>query len=107
MPTEQPPKHSSSQKTNPHSVPEAEYFTPKMSEAEEIKTLLSWEGAARPFRKKGRSYYTTLAIIVILVSLILLLFHEFLLIGTLLALTFVTYVLAFVPPTRVNYRIST
>ena len=87
--------------------PGYEYFTPKMMEAEEIKTLLSWEAPSRPFRKKERSYYTTLAIIVILLTLILLLAHEFLLIATLLALTFVSYVLAFVPPHKVNYRIST
>ncbi len=97
------PKESS----NPKNPRGPEFFTPKMSEAEEIKTLLSWQAPARPFRKKDRSYYTTLAIIVILVVLILFLFNEFLLIATLLALTFVTYVLAFVPPGRVDYRIST
>src|SRR4051812_46749400 len=84
-----------------------EFFTPKMGEAEEIKTLLSWKAPARPFRKKDRSYYTTLAIIVILLTLILILFHEFLLIATLLSLTFVAYVLAFVPPHDIDYRIST
>ena len=84
-----------------------EFFTPKMMEAEEIKTLLSWEAPSRPFRKKQRSYYTTLAIIVILLVLILLLAREFLLIATILSFTFVAYVLAFVPPHRINYKIST
>lgn len=84
-----------------------ESFTPKMAEAEEIKTLLEWEAPARPFRKKDRSYYTTLAIIVILLCLILLLAREFLLIAALLSLTFVAYVLAFVPPHKINYKIST
>ena len=86
---------------------EKQIFTPKMMEAEEIKTLLSWEAPSRPFRKKDRSYYTTIAILVILLILIALLAREFLLIGVILALTFVTYVLAFVPPGLVNYRIST
>ncbi|MBI2335049.1 hypothetical protein HYU96_04610 [Candidatus Daviesbacteria bacterium] len=84
-----------------------EFFTPKMTEAEEIKTLFSWEAPSRPFRKKDRSFYTTLAIIVVLLVLILFLAREFLLIGALLALTFVAYVLAFVPPHHVTYRIST
>ncbi|MBI2596644.1 hypothetical protein HYW41_00610 [Candidatus Daviesbacteria bacterium] len=74
---------------------------------EEIKTLLAWDAPARPFRKKDRSFYTTLAIIVILLVLILLLAREFLLIGAILSVAFVTYVLAFVPPHRINYRIST
>lgn len=82
-------------------------LTPKMMEAEEIRTLLSWEAPSRPFRKKDRSYYTTTAIIVILVVLIAFLAKEFLLIGALLALTFVAYVLAFVPPHNIRYRIST
>lgn len=88
-------------------TPSPEFFTPKMMEAEEIRTLISWEAASRPFRKKDRSYYTTLGIIVILLVLILFLAKEFLLIATLLSFAFVAYVLAFVPPHNVQYRIST
>lgn len=80
---------------------------PKILEAGEVKTLLSWEAPSRPFRQKERSYYTTLAIIVILLVLILLLAREFLLIGAILSLAFVAYVLAFVPPQYVKYKIST
>lgn len=82
-------------------------FIPKSSETGEVKTLLTWEAVSRPFRKKDRSYYTTSAVIVVLLCLILLLAREFLLIAVLLALTFVAYVLAFVPPHPVKYRIST
>ena len=78
-----------------------------MNEAEEIRTLLSWEAPSRPFRKKDRSYYTTIAILVILLVLIALLMREFLLIAVLLSLAFVSYVLAFVPPAHLAYRIST
>ena len=91
----------------PKQTPKQEVFTPKMGEAEEIKTLLTWQAPSRPFRKKDRSFYTTLAIIVILLVLILLLAREFLLIGAILSVAFVTYVLAFVPPHRLNYRVST
>ncbi len=86
---------------------ENEFLTPKISEAVEVKTLLSWEGPSRPFRKKDRSYYTTIAVLVILLVLIALLLREFLLIGVLLALAFVSYVLAYVPPAHTKYRIST
>lgn len=77
------------------------------SQVDPIKTLLSWQASARPFRKKDRSYYTTIAIIVILLVLISFLAHEFLLIGVLLSLAFVTYVLGFIPPGEVEYKIST
>ncbi|MDO8577249.1 MAG: hypothetical protein Q7R82_02830 [Candidatus Daviesbacteria bacterium] len=84
-----------------------EFFTPKMSEAEEIKTLLFWEAPARPFRKKDRSYYTTIAILAVLLMLIAFLAQEFLLIGVILSFAFVTYVLAFITPHKINYKIST
>lgn len=82
-------------------------FSPKLNEAGEVKTLLSWDAPSRPFRKKDRSYYTTIAILVILLILIALLIKEFLLIGVLLSLAFVAYVLAFIPPSDVSYKIST
>lgn len=98
---QQPPKKDPEQTAGP------EFFTPKMSEAEEIRTLLSWEAPARPFRKKDRSYYTTIAVLAILLMLIAFLAHEFLLIGVILSFAFVAYVLAFVPPHIIKYKIST
>lgn len=94
-------------KKQPAAVQESAFFTPKISETVEIKTLHSWEAAARPFKKRDRSYYTTIAILVILVGTIAFLAREFLLIGVVLALGFVTYVLAFVPPNNIIYKIST
>lgn len=85
-----------------------EFFTPKMAEAEEIKTLLSWDAPSRPYRKKDRSYYTTIAILVILIVLTVVFWlKDALLIGAVLSLAFVAYVLAFVPPHNIKYRIST
>lgn len=72
-----------------------------------VRTLLIWHAPSRPFRKKDRSYYTTIAIIVTLLVLIALLAQEFLLIGVLLALGFVAYVLGFIAPEEVGYKIST
>lgn len=93
-------------KHTPEEFPK-DYFSPKVSESGEIKTLLTWKAADRPFRPKDRSYYTTIGIIVVLLCLIALLAQEFLLIGVLLAITFVAYVLAFVPPNQVEHKIST
>jgi hypothetical protein len=85
----------------------SEDFIPKILESGEIKTLLTWQAPARPFRKRDRSYYTTIAILVILLGLIAFLAQEFLLIGVLMALAFVAYVLAFIPPNDLTYKIST
>ncbi|MBI2338232.1 Got1/Sft2-like family vesicle transport protein [Candidatus Daviesbacteria bacterium] len=105
------PKHNPPKENQPprpvQSVP-PEFFTPKMMEAEEIKTLLSWEAPSRPFRKKDRSYYTTITILVILVVFTVVFWlHDYLLIGAILSVAFVTYVLAFVPPHNIRYKIST
>ncbi len=72
-----------------------------------IKTFITWIAPARPFRKKDRSYFTTSAIIVVLLILISLLAREYIIIGVIFAVVFVIYVLAFVPPDDVEYKIST
>lgn len=72
-----------------------------------VHTLLEWKAASRPYRKKGSSYYRTITIIIGLLIFITLLLGQFLLIGVLLALGFVVYVLGFVPPEDITYRVST
>jgi hypothetical protein len=88
--------------------------TPELPEGDEmeedddpVKTFLEWDAPARPYIKRGRSYYTYSAVIAILVILISLLAGWFLLIGAILALLFLVYVINFVPPEDVHYKIST
>lgn len=105
------PKESTKQyspKNQPIQPAGSEFFTPKMGETEEIKTLLSWEAPSRPYRKKDRSYYTTIIILTIFSGLAVFFWlQSILLIGVISSLAFVTYVLAFVPPHNITYRIST
>lgn len=96
--TEENPSSHSSEHLEDHEVSD--------NNPEALKTYLTWTAPARPFRKKDRSYYTTIAIIVALLILISLLAHEILLVGVLLALGFVAYVLAFIPPEEVEYKLS-
>ena len=84
-----------------------EEFSPKMSETGEIRTLLFWEAPSRPYRSKDRSYYTTIAILVILIALIAFMAKEILLIAVVFSLAFVAYVLGFIPPGDVKYKVST
>lgn len=76
-------------------------------EPDPVRTFLSWKAPARPFRRKDRSFYTTVAILVILISLIALLAGELILIGALFAFLFLIYVLNFVPPEEIGYKLST
>lgn len=73
----------------------------------EIKTLLEWTSPSRPFKRRNRDYFTTIAAIVFLIGVILLFIKEFLLIGVLLAFMFVSYVLATVEPENTGHRITT
>lgn len=72
-----------------------------------LKILLEWESPARPFKKRDRDYFTTIAAIVFLVSVILLFIQEWLLIAVIISLMFITYVLATVKPEDVKHKITT
>ncbi|PWU23491.1 hypothetical protein C5B42_02980 [Candidatus Cerribacteria bacterium 'Amazon FNV 2010 28 9'] len=69
--------------------------------------LVSWQAASRPFKKRDREFYTTIAIIVFLLTLILFFAGQFLLIAVLISLAFVTYVLNSVPPEPVHNAVTT
>lgn len=79
---------------------------PVVSQPEPEKELYTWEAPSRPFKKRNREFYTTVGALVILVSVILLFAKEFLLIGVILSLGFVTYVLATVPPHPLTHRLT-
>jgi len=70
------------------------------------KKLLTWTAPARPFRKRSREFYSTVGVIVLLLSVILFFAREFLLIGVVLSLAFISYALASVPPGNIEYTIS-
>ena len=71
------------------------------------KDLLSWSAPNRPFKKRNKEYYSTIAMIVILVSLILFFAGQFLPIAVVISIAFVSYVLASVPPEKASHRITT
>lgn len=69
--------------------------------------LLEWKAASRPFKKRGREYFSTIAAIVLLVAIILLFLKEWLLIGVIISIIFVAYVLATVEPEELTHKITT
>ncbi|OGD64032.1 hypothetical protein A2160_04555 [Candidatus Beckwithbacteria bacterium RBG_13_42_9] len=72
-----------------------------------FKVLLEWEAFARPYKARNREYFTTIGAIVFLLAVILLFLKEWLLIGAIIAFAFLNYVLASVPPEKVNYKLTT
>lgn len=73
----------------------------------EVRTLLAWTAPGRPFRKRGKQYYLTGILIVLLFEVILFLFSEYLMMLVLFSLLFVAFALSSVPPRNFHYRIST
>jgi hypothetical protein len=69
--------------------------------------ILEWEAPNRPFKKRNRQYYTTIAIIVFLISMILFFAGQFLPIAVVIAVAFLAYVLSAVPPETIVNRITT
>lgn len=71
------------------------------------KDLLTWQAPTRPYKKRNKEYYTTIASIVFLVAVILLFLKEWLLIAVIISLAFVSYVLASVKPDMTEHKITT
>lgn len=88
--------------TPPHLL--AEHSVPE--NVDPLETFLTWKALSRPYRKKDRSYYTTIAILITLISATAFLMGEKLLIGAILAFAFVVYVLNFVRPEEIEYKLS-
>lgn len=68
--------------------------------------LLTWKAPSRPFKKREREYFTTIAAIILLFAVILLFVKEFLLIAVILSFAFLAYALATVPPSEVEHKIT-
>jgi len=72
----------------------------------EVKTLLAWEGPGRPFKKRTRSYYATILIILFFIEVLLFLFSDYPAMLVAASVAFVAFALASVPPHDFHYRIS-
>ena len=78
----------------------------EISHPNEVRTILEWTAPGRPFRKRGKQYYLTSLLIMLLVEVILFLFSQYLLMLVVLSFVFVAFALAAVAPSDFRYRIS-
>lgn len=72
----------------------------------EVRTLLSWTAPGRPFRRRGKEFYLSALLIMLLVEIILFLFSQYILTMVVLSLVFVAFALVTVPPRDFHYRVS-
>ena len=104
-------KKTSSTKTesNPQMKTVASEATPAGTMQQEVgeeKVLLTWKAPVRPYKKRDREYYTTIAAIAFLVIIILAFLREFLLIAVVIAFAFVSYVFAAIPPEETEHQLT-
>ncbi|MBI3385995.1 hypothetical protein HY031_02820 [Candidatus Gottesmanbacteria bacterium] len=78
---------------------------PKTEEKRE-EVYLEWVSPSRLFKKRDREYFTNIAAIVFLLSIILVFAREFVLIATVLSVVFLIYVLSTVAPEEVKHKIT-
>lgn len=81
-----------------------------MSSKKEKRTsdeLLVWEAPTRPFKKRDRTFFQTVIALAFLLVVISFFLREWLLIGSILAIVFLSYVLAAVPPSIIHNKITT
>jgi len=71
------------------------------------KKIMQWEAPIRPFKKRDKEYFSTIGAILFLLIVILFFIKEWLLIGVIISMAFLSYVLATVPPEKTVYKIST
>ncbi len=80
--------------------------TTRTNRTNEVSTVLEWTAPGRPFRKRGKQYYLTSVLIMLLVEVILFLFSQYLLMLVVLSFVFVAFTLVTVAPNDFKYRIS-
>lgn len=66
--------------------------------------LLVWKSPSHPFKKRNRIFYQTVAAITFLLVVIVFFLHEFMLMGVILAVSFLVYVISTVPPIEVEHK---
>ncbi len=78
----------------------------KSSDVRGEEVLLEWEAPERPFKKRDESWFTTVAVLVVLVSFVALFLREFLLLGVVFAITFVSYLLSTKEPQTLHHKVT-
>jgi hypothetical protein len=83
-----------------------QYF-PDVQKPVQEELVFKWQAPSRPFKKRKKQYFTTVATIVLLLCLILFFAGQILPVAVVLAVAFLSYVMATIPPHTVTNSFST
>lgn len=76
------------------------------SPLEKEKVLLQWKSLSRPYKKRGKEFYSTIAAFVFLLTIILAFFKEWLAIIAIWAIGFFAYAISVTQPTEIEHQIT-
>jgi hypothetical protein len=76
-------------------------------EYQEVKTLLSWTGPGRPYKRRTKQFFLTVILLAFLFEVIAFLFSQYLLMLVIFFLVLMSFSFVLVPPKNFHYRIST
>jgi hypothetical protein len=71
------------------------------------ENLMVWRAPSRVFRPRSKKWFINIGLMLAVISVVLLYMGELILIGAIIAVVFVVYVLATVPPEEVEHKITT
>ncbi len=91
----------------PNFQPEESRVAPGMYKPLPEEKILVWQAASRPFKKRNKKYFSTIAIIALLISLILGFAGQLVAITVVISVAFLAYVLSVIPPQDITYQITT
>lgn len=78
----------------------------KRQAALEAKNIVSWKSPVHIFKPRSKKYFTKVSLWALVLILLAMALGEFLLIGVIIALTFVVYVLSTSAPETIEHRIT-
>jgi hypothetical protein len=73
----------------------------------EVKELYSWKAPERIFVPRNKKWFSYIFLLVLLILLILLFLRQWMVMAPVLAIAFVSYVLASVPPEDIDHKLTT
>jgi hypothetical protein len=91
----------------PNIQPEQSRVAPGMYKPLPEEKILVWQAPSRPFKKRNKKYFSTVAIIALLISLILGFAGQLVAITVVISVAFLAYVLSVIPPQDITYQITT
>ncbi len=80
---------------------------PAREKTKAVKNLFRWQSFSRPYTKRGTKWFIYSGLLILIILLILLFVREFFIIAPVLAIAFVAYILATVPPELIESVITT